>query len=81
MTELELTVDLENSKYVSVVEVRIYKTDSNSEGYIYPLTLKDGSQIVICPKYTLTSPLVYQIRYVMKDGKVYFSDLLNKAYN
>lgn len=81
VTMLELTVDLTGSSLVSACDIRVYKTDINSEGYIYSLTLKDGVQVIVCQKYTSTSPLVYQIRYVMKSGKTYFSDMLSKGYN
>jgi hypothetical protein len=78
---LNVNLNFSNSSYVSQCQLVIYKTDINSVNYKYTIELKDGNQTVDCSHYTDSSPLVYQIKFSMKSGEVYFTPVAYQNYN
>lgn len=77
---LNLTLLFANSSAVASCQLVIYVSDAVHGNYKYNLEIQDGQQLLICPKYSDVSPMMYQIKYTMKSGNVLFTDPMYQSY-
>lgn len=77
---MDVTMLLKNTATINKATFIIYKTDNTGESFKYPLTVKDGSQSLVCSKYSAASPMNYQITYEFKNGNIDSSPMMTKSY-
>jgi hypothetical protein len=77
---LEVHVNVQQSALMTECNLVIYRSTPTDVTYRYTITLKDGPQTVLCNKWTLVSPLKYQIEYKMTSGSHQFGDLMSLNY-